>query len=298
MNFAEYVQVFVVPIAVAFAFMLPAVIVALVLLRRKKIYQAAADEPFTSLPLRPPGESLRLKIEELSDKFDEELMSICLAGMIATSMVMATPPSLRGTIAPALFVFSVSVSVWRGQKLFAIARRLWDYRLGFMGERVVGEELNQLLVYGYRVFHDVPFDGFNVDHVIVGPPGVYVIETKARRKPAHIGGKERARIVFDGDTLHFATGIDCKAIEQVRLSAKTIAEWLTNATGEQTTAKGILTFPGWFVEKNAFDDVRVVNPEQIKFLFADHPRQTLNAPQLQRIAHQLTERCRLPRPKK
>jgi hypothetical protein len=42
-------------------------------------------------------------------------------------------------------------------------------RLGFKGERAVGEELNQLLRQGFHVFHDLPFDSFNIDHVIVGP---------------------------------------------------------------------------------------------------------------------------------
>lgn len=287
-----------VPVFLAMVFMLPGLIVGFFLIRRKKIYQAEADEPFTSLPLRPPGESLRLKIENLRDRFDEEFLIISFAGAIAAVITIATPYAQRTTIAVTMFVFSVSIGIWRARKLFGIARKLWDYRLGFTGERVVGEELNQLLAIGFRVFHDIPFEGFNVDHVVVGPPGVYVVETKARRKPSHLKGEDRVRIVFDGEALHFSTGLDRTAVQQVRRNTVAVAEWLTKATGEQVAAKGILTFPGWFVEKNKFDDVRVMNPEQIKFLFLDHPRQSLSAPQIQRIAYQLTERCRLSRGEK
>jgi hypothetical protein len=32
-----------------------------------------------------------------------------------------------------------------------------DYRIGSLGEQVVGRELAQLMAQGYRVFHDVEF---------------------------------------------------------------------------------------------------------------------------------------------
>ena len=38
---------------------------------------------------------------------------------------------------------------------------------------------------GFAVFHDVPGDkAFNVDHVVIGPQGVFAVETKGRGKPA------------------------------------------------------------------------------------------------------------------
>jgi hypothetical protein len=53
--------------------------------------------------------------------------------------------------------------------------------LGSRGEKVVADALEELRVLGYAVFHDIPGDGFNIDHVLVGPRGVFVIETKARK---------------------------------------------------------------------------------------------------------------------
>ena len=46
------------------------------------------------------------------------------------------------------------------------------------GERLVGETLNQLSGDTTYVFHDIPGERFNVDHIIVSTRGVYVIETK------------------------------------------------------------------------------------------------------------------------
>lgn len=55
-------------------------------------------------------------------------------------------------------------------------------RLGWEGELATGEQLNRLYAQGYDVFHDIDGGGFNIDHVAVGPAGVFAIETKARVK--------------------------------------------------------------------------------------------------------------------
>jgi hypothetical protein len=32
----------------------------------------------------------------------------------------------------------------------------------------MGEKLSRLIALGFEIYHDVPFDKFNVDHVLVG----------------------------------------------------------------------------------------------------------------------------------
>lgn len=45
-------------------------------------------------------------------------------------------------------------------------------RLGLLGERAVGEELNHLMRQGAYVFHDVPTASYgNADHVVIAPKG-------------------------------------------------------------------------------------------------------------------------------
>jgi hypothetical protein len=67
-----------------------------------------------------------------------------------------------------------------------------NLRLGLEGERTVGHALEELRVYGYQVFHDIPGNKFNIDHVIAGPAGIFTIETKTRSKPGDGDGLERA----------------------------------------------------------------------------------------------------------
>lgn len=52
---------------------------------------------------------------------------------------------------------------------------------GARGERQVGAILDHLSEDGWHVLHDVSLGRGNVDHVLVGPGGVFTIETKSHR---------------------------------------------------------------------------------------------------------------------
>jgi hypothetical protein len=54
-------------------------------------------------------------------------------------------------------------------------------KVGFAAEQSVGTALNSLRAEGYDVMHDVEQRGEgNIDHIVTGPTGAYMIETKAR----------------------------------------------------------------------------------------------------------------------
>jgi hypothetical protein len=280
-------------LSAVFLFAAPLFFIGLWLHRRRRRFKAEALEPFTDLPLRPPGESLRLKLEEIGSEFDTLLTVAALICFGCAMAVATTPASQRLVVGGGLFVISLGASIFAGVKLGRLQKKLWMYRLGFTGERLVGEELNRLLASGFHVFHDVPFENFNIDHVLVGPPGVYSVETKSVRKKAAIKGIERATLYSDGTVLTFPTFSTTKFIEQARRNAASLSKWLSEATGEPVTANAILTIPGWRIERTKPGDVNVLRPDEIKRSFPTAPKRPLSPEQIQRIAHQLTERCRL-----
>jgi hypothetical protein len=56
------------------------------------------------------------------------------------------------------------------------------YERGAVGEETTARALGELSAEGWRVFHDVRWPGrsqANIDHVLVGPSGVFVIDSKA-----------------------------------------------------------------------------------------------------------------------
>lgn len=273
----------------------PLMVTATWLHRRKKAYKEKANEPFTRLLLRPPGESLRLRIEAFHEQFDDALTICALTGIGALATAFATPRTQQTPVTVGLFVITVAVTLWMGRKLSVTLTELWKYQLAFKGERAVAEELNQLMSVGFKVFHDLPFGGYNIDHVIVGTPGVFVVETKTRRKPASIKGRDKATVEAHGDVLEFPNGRDTNAVPQARRNAKSLGKWLSKAIADPITPQAIVTLPGWWVNRRQIHDVNVLNPEEIKDSFPARPKAPLTPQQVQQIVHQITTHCKLER---
>src|SRR5687768_1146565 len=87
----------------------------------------------------------------------------------------------------AALIFAFLGFFWLPAVVFAIPLLIIMNRLdpapvvaGFAGERHVAQELSKL-DDRFRVVHDVDIGRGNVDHVVIGPAGVFAIETKNRR---------------------------------------------------------------------------------------------------------------------
>ncbi len=75
-----------------------------------------------------------------------------------------------------------------------------NWRHGGEAEQQVGELLGQLRSERWTVMHDVMFGGRgNLDHIVSGPNGVYLVETKYRRyEQKQLGRvKHQARLLHD-----------------------------------------------------------------------------------------------------
>jgi hypothetical protein len=271
---------------------LPLVLVVMIIFRKQARRRADGRAPFKELLRRPAGETLRIKLEDLNDKSSDQISALVfLPTMMAAGLLIIRPV---GFVVPVLFfVISASwVGVW-ATKCFRTLRERANYKLGFDGERYVAEELSRLIALGFEIYHDVPFDKFNIDHVLVGPPGVFIVETKTRRKPVDESGTKEYHVLFDGKFLQWPWGADRHGIEQAANNARTLAKWLSGAVGEFVGATAILTLPGWMVDRKApYDGVYVVNPKEIHQVCSG-PEQKLTRQVIGRICHQLDQKCRL-----
>src|SRR5690606_15806737 len=77
-------------------------------------------------------------------------------------------------------LIAVSVAAY---KIYVGRKKLISLRQGRDGEKAVGQYLERLRVDGAHVFHDVPGQKFNLDHVVIAKSGIYVVETKTYSKP-------------------------------------------------------------------------------------------------------------------
>jgi len=86
---------------------------------------------------------------------------------------------------------------------------------GAEGEEIVGGILEGLLAGGWQVIHDVSFGRGNIDHIVVGPGGIYTVETKSRRSAVLVDDldpKTLAQSYAEMKTLERITGMEVHAL--------------------------------------------------------------------------------------
>lgn len=193
--------------------------------------------PFTQKILRPPGESLRLRLIELDEKLNDRFVQLFLSAY--SPLVMAGLVALQGVRATigvwiAVAAIAVIASVWSAYRLWKVINLRRRIRLGFEGERHVGEALNQLMLVGYRVFHDFlitdkPRSIRNIDHIVIGPNGVFAVETKTRRK---VKGEDGAKVTILDNVLQYPWGVDQRDLAQAQEEAAWLADWLSKMSDQ------------------------------------------------------------------
>lgn len=184
--------------------------------------------PLKDRPLRGAGQSVSEMIDD----------SITDAALLAAAPFLAIYIALNewwrsyrhDTFHPIAFgivaILTSAFCVWRFTKIW---KRIKLLKLGRDGERIVAEFLDPMRKTGFEILHDVVGGDFNVDHVLIGPQGVFVIETKTRSKS---GGQEET-VQFDGTDI-FIHGFtaDPNPLIQAKANVRWIKELLKSSTSK------------------------------------------------------------------
>jgi hypothetical protein len=121
--------------------------------------------------------------------------------------------------------------------------RAW--RAGASGERVTGWWLGRL-PDGWFVFHDIPIGrrGANIDHLVVGPGGVFTINTK----------KLSGSIVVNPRTLAH-NGYRTNYLPKASEEARRVSMLLSAAVGRPVEVRGLLAILAdeWTIKKQPID---------------------------------------------
>jgi hypothetical protein len=203
--------------------------------------------PLKDKPLRNPGQSVR---EQRFDLFYDKLLApvlivlICLFWTVSEWVRYLNPSPPNPWTATLVLVAVIGYAAWSIMRTFPKIKAL---RQAEDGEKAVGQLLENLRAKGYSVFHDLVGEDFNVDHVLIGPAGVFSIETKTWSKPK----RGSPTIAFDGETLTAAGWEpDRNPIIQAKAQATWLQRLLSESTGKEFPVRPVVLFPGWYIEAN------------------------------------------------
>lgn len=140
---------------------------------------------------------------------------VATAGLVIAAIVVGSAlgyPTIGAAVGLAMAVTVLG-------NLLRSRQRVTAWRVGAEGEQATARALEGLPA-GWLVLHDrrIPGGHANIDHVVVGPPGVFVIETK----------RWSGEVSIDGDTVR-VDGRRREVVAQVRREAEAVRQLLGNA---------------------------------------------------------------------
>ncbi|EMI27319.1 nuclease-related domain-containing protein [Rhodopirellula europaea] len=258
--------------------------------------QKTRQNPLTRSLLRSPGHSLRKKIDDLDIEVNSTLTAWLMLPAImciyhlSDSYFRGTPESASRIILE-LFV-AVALSLLIGRALLRKLDELRQFRLGLEGELATGQELDQLMLEGCRVFHDIPFPYGNIDHVVVSRSGLFTVNTKMRGKPKQGEGKAEIVVDYENNEIRFPDFAWRIPNKQLETEARWLSQHLSAAMGEKIEAEPILALPGWFISNRiGRGKVFVINPVKPKRFFVQS-RQVFSDTHVSQLAHHLEQLSR------
>jgi len=276
------------------AFLSPIVLITLLLVGAKNYLNRRKTAPFDiSAEQRMPGHGLLTEL--ISQSFDLSFyltlsFIACLypLAMYGISTLTNTPaPSHWMTVLIGLGLFTYCFV-----KALKHMRKRNDLRLGLEAEWAVSSQLNALCAQGYRIFHDIQCEKFNIDHLVVGPNGVFCIETKGRSKPLTKSKVKQFKVTVDGSTLNFPTWQDTSSIAQAKRQATWVANWLTQATGAPVVVSPVLVIPGWYIDAGKKPDIPILALKSLAYRIGKLPPSPLTPQQIQQICYQVEQRVK------
>ncbi len=225
--------------------------------------------PLTEGLLRQPAESLQdrrfdLAFELLQGIFVSAVVPGACVLIAMYSWVRPEDISLNSGVIAAIFLY-LATAGWSVWNTLRAASRLHANRAGIEGELATAQLLSPLLADGWQLYHDIPGRRGNIDHVLIGPGGIFAIESKYRSKRRSIKGKQSAQAEYDGESIRFAGGVrEELPIQQATAVARELSKLLHDRLGEKVSVTPVVALPGWFVSNTSRlgpQHALVINPK-------------------------------------
>jgi hypothetical protein len=197
------------------------------------------------------GQSGRNAAEE-SHKQTKKLLIIAFGGIAALGFlagyaigaafpIRAFPVGVVVTVTGLLWLVAWLIGKWAINKIDAVDRERLSWRKGAVGEAIVAATLGHL-PDDFVVINDLSKRFGNIDHVVIGPTGIYVVDTKNWKGSVKADGA--------GELLLNGKPLPKPAIKTLLGAVMDFQAKLKALTETDHFVRGLMVFPNAYVEAN------------------------------------------------
>ena len=230
--------------------------------RKHLARKSGMRSPFIEDFLRLPGHSARLRRLEHFDQLTERYNQFLLfsAVLVFSYLFLSSLLGLICFVAAIVGVILVLIKAW---KLYGIIQKS---NLVCDGEEYTGQELNYLWAEGAVVFHDIPYAGGNIDHIIIGNDKVFAVETFTLHKEfSGTSSRQSSSMVeYNGSTLKFPFFETSEPLDRATRHAQYLERQILENCGFDFQVMPVVAIPGWHVKISSTGRAKtlVINPKR------------------------------------
>lgn len=185
------------------------------------------------------GETGRYVSEQSTKKFLRIFLFLYLFG-IALGFMIGYIIGAKQNYVTLLFILTLPFA-WKylSKKIKAIENERLSFRKGATGEAIVGFALDNF-PDEFRVIHDLTTPYGNVDHVVIGPTGAYIIDTKNWKGVVAADG--------NGELLLNGKPTQKPEIKNLTRRIMSIKEKIKVLSPTDPFVQGVVAFPSAYIE--------------------------------------------------
>lgn len=175
---------------------------------------------------------------------------------------------------------------WR-RALQDLRMRQWIYA----AKAMVAKHVVDLKARGYVVFSDCHLNEKAFDHILIGPKGVFTVQTFVGAAAYQADLNAYGTVTYDGRTLFFPNEENHDIVEQAFGAAEMLSEWLSQTLEVPLAARAVVAIPGWQIKRTSAEGISVINPTQFEALFQYVRPRPLSEEMTLRLADQVRQHC-------
>lgn len=150
----------------------------------------------------------------------------------------------------------------------------------------IGHQLHRIAAGHGCTYHDVPTTAGVVDHVLIGPDGVYAINVVARRRV------RKGQVRLQGHSLLFSNSKAHQSVVPIAASAARLQKQLSLHVGNVIRVRSVIAVPGWQIPEQLSRDHLLVNERTLPMITGwKHQDDYLMNEDVSLVQSYLTELC-------